>query len=45
MPLRVSEAGYERLRTRAAVETEGNVSELMRRMLKYALAEMPEGWQ
>ena len=42
--LRVATEDQQRLRERAAKETEGNVSELGRRMITFALAWMPEGW-
>jgi hypothetical protein len=42
--VRLSEAGVALLRQRAEIETDGNVSELMRRMLKYASIHMPKGW-
>lgn len=32
------------LQRRAAEETGGNVSELMRRMFRYAVTRMPKGW-
>lgn len=44
VPVRVKEAGHTHLRQRAVTETGGNVSELVRRMLKYATARMPKGW-
>src|SRR5438105_1665570 len=42
--VRLSEAGVVLLRQRAEQETDGNVSELMRRMLTYASMKMPKGW-
>lgn len=42
--VRLSETGVEHLRQRAAEETDGNMSELIRRMLKYASANMPKDW-
>ena len=46
VPMRVSEAGYALLAARAAEETDGNVSELLRRLLKWAAVgkPMPKGW-
>lgn len=41
---RLSEAGVALLRRRAEQETNGNVSELIRRMLKYASVKMPQDW-
>lgn len=41
---RVSDPGYRLLLRRAADETGGNVSELVRRMLRYAATRMPRGW-
>jgi hypothetical protein len=42
--VRLAEADVDLLRQRAERETDGNVSELMRRMLKYAATRMPQGW-
>lgn len=44
VPVRVKQAGYEHLVKRAADETGGNVSELVRRILKYGATRMPKGW-
>lgn len=41
---RVGASGYALLRRRAADETGGNLSELVRRMLRYAATRMPRGW-
>lgn len=43
--IRISDAGRELLNQRAQQEADGNVSELARRMLKYATLNMPKGWQ
>jgi len=42
--VRLSEADVDLLRERAKQETGGNVSELIRRMLKYSTLKMPKGW-
>lgn len=42
--LRVSEEEQDRLRERAEAETEGNVSELGRRMIRFASLTMPKDW-
>jgi hypothetical protein len=41
----VSVAGHRKLTERARDETDGNVSELVRRMLKYGMAHMPAGYR
>lgn len=47
MPLNllISPEGRRALAERAKGETNGNVSELARRMLKYGMVKMPEGWK
>lgn len=45
LPIRISWSGHAALQKRADEETAGNVSELVRRMLKFALREMPKGWR
>jgi hypothetical protein len=42
--IRLSEVGLERLNQRATEEAAGNQSEMVRRMLKYAMQHMPKGW-
>lgn len=44
LPVRISDQGYAALKKRAEDESSGNVSELVRRMLKFALTNMPKGW-
>lgn len=44
LPIRVSEDGHRELQRRADEETDGNVSEMVRRLLKYAITRMPRGW-
>ena len=41
----ISQRGYDLMRKRADEEADGNLSEIMRRMLKYAAANMPRGWK
>lgn len=40
----VSEPGYDSLQRRAQKETGGNLSDLVRRLIKYGMENMPEGW-
>lgn len=42
--LRISTQGIEHIDQRAAEETAGSRSEMIRRMLAYASAHMPAGW-
>lgn len=42
--VRLSETGIDLVKHRAAKEANGNQSEMLRRMLKYAGMHMPEGW-
>ena len=44
MNVRITAEDLARLKQRGERETDGNVSELMRRLLKYAMATMPKGW-
>ena len=44
-PLKVSHAGYDVIAKRAAEEADSNVSEMARRLLKYASIHMPKGWR
>lgn len=41
----VSQAGHKVIAGRAKDEAGGNVSEMVRRMLKYASTNMPKGWK
>lgn len=41
----VSHDGHRALAERAKLETEGNVSELARRIFKYGMTHMPKGWK
>lgn len=41
----VNQAGYQLIAGRAKSEAAGNVSEMVRRMLKYASTNMPKGWK
>lgn len=41
----VSHDGHRALVERAKLETEGNVSELARRIFKYGMTHMPRGWK
>ena len=41
----ISQRGHGLLRKRADEEADGNLSEIMRRMLKYASVYMPKGWK
>lgn len=41
----ISKQGYDQLRQRADTEEDGNLSALVRRMLKYASTNMPKGWK
>lgn len=43
--LLVSQDGYLVIAKRAKDEAEGNVSAMVRRMLKYASVNMPTGWK
>lgn len=43
MTLRVTETGYEHIKQRAE-RADVDLSHMMRRMLAYAAAHMPEGW-
>jgi len=43
--VRLDPEDLERLQARADRETEGNVSELHRRIVQYGLARMPRGWR
>lgn len=42
--VRASETGREALQKRAEAETDGNVSEMARRLLAYGLYRMPKDW-
>lgn len=41
----ISQRGYDLMRRRATEEAEGNLSEIMRRMLKFASVNMPKGYR
>lgn len=41
----ISHEGHRALTERAKRETDGNVSELARRIFKYGLLKMPKGWK
>lgn len=41
----ISGQGYDLLRQRADAEENGNLSALVRRMLRYASVNMPKGWK
>lgn len=41
----ISKQGYDLLQQRADAEEDGNLSALVRRMLKYASVNMPKGWK
>ena len=41
----ISHEGHRALTERAKLETEGNVSELARRIFKYGMLNMPRGWK
>jgi hypothetical protein len=43
MTLRVTDTGYEHIKQRAE-RADVDLSHMMRRMLAYAAAHMPEGW-
>ena len=42
--VRLADAGRDLLERRAIEETDGNMSELVRRILKYGATRMPKGW-
>jgi hypothetical protein len=43
--VRLDEPDREDLQQRADNEAEGNLSELVRRMVKYSMTRMPRGWK
>jgi hypothetical protein len=43
--VRVSWPGYDLIKTRAVQEADGNLSEMIRRLLKYATITMPKDWK
>ncbi|HEU4541749.1 MAG TPA: ribbon-helix-helix protein, CopG family [Jiangellaceae bacterium] len=45
MAIKLSEQGIEHIDQRAAAETAGNRSEMIRRMLAFAAQKMPKGWK
>lgn len=42
--VRMAGTGADRIQQRAEQEAAGNQSEMIRRLLAYAIARMPEGW-
>lgn len=40
----ISEQGYNSLQRRADRDTDGNLSDLIRRLLRYGMENMPKGW-